>query len=1275
MPRTLPPRLEQMLRRANPNVATFVELSARDQAKLLRRQDQFLAGPTLVSMTPAASAVASPSGALTLAATDALLIDQYTDNGIYNIPQEDGGPTLLHTVAWRLDPAFGGCVLSSVTVLLKWAGLFNNNPDVRLQIYRASQVAGVLQRREGTSIVESKLTKISFAPLLAEPVMVRFLDLLAAGAIIPSGGGGFADVTFDLTPYRLEITPLSSPPPGPDQTGELPELYFSITTIGHNAGTPVEWRYDTTSAQNIASVGFVREKTWTRSNPDDPASVWAPNENGRAMTFKLKVQQYAATSQEVYAVTLPTLPSADSTGRIVFEASEPRGTSAALELSTAGTGGPWTAVKSGDIVTPAQLAYHLRLTMNASPDQRRAPAISAIGIDFRNRIEASVESTVDPMTQEVAIPFLTPSIGEGSITLVRTGRRDYRDLASDLATSGPDTQIECDIYLGSRHPQVGREDWFHTTRALVSTRQPSATNERLSLLSIAKKLKRNVPARIESINVAHTVVSGPSPTTQQVRVSPALAGASTSGNEYDGRAYYIRVRKSAVPQLAPGSIFVISGNTGVDKLDFTANADPALSKELPAAFAVGDEIEVHSGQYLQPALTWVNQDPADIWWELQTVHRGIPTDRIGRSDVGTTSRSGLPPKVTDRAPGDAVTQAKCKVTLTLRKEETADKLIDQLSFIMGGSTVEIAGQIVFRQIYPLRDAAGRITVAPDPATVTFDPRDYFGLETPTGREQRISEMACDYGVDTTAAAALPTSTAVFVDADAIAALELQDVEGLGTDVVPAEISRWCFNSADGGFFLATQLASQVVLATSTGVRLWPWNAIEPHPELTVGDTVIVVTDQYTDWDPATNAAIRGMNAYPLTIVSASVDGKRFRGFLQGLAGVASVKLKGGDGDLQDFNPAPAGTGPSLEVAIKHFATTATITHSEAGGTLSMYIDGVGPVAVPASPFTGIARPASGSRPIEYTIRNTATSGEYVSESVTVLPVGADADTVTPVLTVVQSNPTATTVDFLGSAVNPSTGAGITPLTVELIGCSCGALGGPGVYSVSGGVTLTIIRPAFNITTQASIRYTVAVAGGGTATYQRTILNQVKDSFGPSLELTPTVFPTYVSIAYTAVGTVEYSIDGGAYAAAPASPFNSIARDTVDHTYAFRVTLDGQTVPGSVAIPAVPSGPGHGLFDPTMPSQALYSDATNEIDFSWTWLGSAVWFQVYVKEDPFGWGYAGDTTIGATGFRYASIHDLDVGGLNAATVQFYVRAVDVTGVLGESDISSGIYNHT
>jgi hypothetical protein len=70
MPRTLSPLLAPMLERANPNVATFVELSAPDAGKILRRAaDQFLTAPTLVSMTPAASAVASPAGALTLAST------------------------------------------------------------------------------------------------------------------------------------------------------------------------------------------------------------------------------------------------------------------------------------------------------------------------------------------------------------------------------------------------------------------------------------------------------------------------------------------------------------------------------------------------------------------------------------------------------------------------------------------------------------------------------------------------------------------------------------------------------------------------------------------------------------------------------------------------------------------------------------------------------------------------------------------------------------------------------------------------------------------------------------------------------------------------------------------------------------------------------------------------------------------------------------------------------------------------------------------------------
>jgi hypothetical protein len=314
----------------------------------------------------------------------------------------------------------------------------------------------------------------------------------------------------------------------------------------------------------------------------------------------------------------------------------------------------------------------------------------------------------------------------------------------------------------------------------------------------------------------HTVVASRRRRTTQVRVSPASSRRVDQGQRVRRRGYYIRVRKSAVWASSRARSSSSPGNTGVDKLDFTANADPTLSKELPAAFAIGDEIEVHSGQYVQPALTWVNQDPADIWWELlhgASRHPERPHRPLGhRHDrPQRTAAQGHRPRARRRRDAGEV-----QGLADHARAETADKLIDQLSFIMGGTTVEIAGQIVFRQIYPLRDAAGRITVAPDPPTVTFDPRDYFGLETPTGREQRISEMACDYGVDTHGRGCA---------ADVHRGLRRRRRARRARDAGrrraghgrrPDRDRRWCFNSADGGFFLATQLASQVVLATSTG---------------------------------------------------------------------------------------------------------------------------------------------------------------------------------------------------------------------------------------------------------------------------------------------------------------------------------------------------------------------------------------------------------------------------------------------------------------------------
>jgi hypothetical protein len=987
MGRTLRPTLREMLERANPHVKTVVELSARDQGTVLRRAaDQLLTlvadGGNLVSTSPAASAVEAPSGGITLASAPVEVVSQYTDAGYFNIPQEDGGPTYLHTVGWQIDGFVGG-VLSSVTAKMKFGhpALFGF-VSVKLQIYRATQIAGTLVRAAGSSTVTSELTQTSFTPLLKEPVVIgpeQWAPL--------RDGAGFADIVFDLSRYRLRVDPTSGPPPAPGESGALPELFFSITTDQRNPGNLVEWRYDTTSAQTIPGVGFVREVSWERTNPNDPSSVWVKNESGRAMTFKLAIEEYTATSENVYLVELPDLPGVESVGRVVFGRSEPVDTAATLELSTAGLGGPWTPVVQGDIVTPAQLAYHLRLTMEASADLLRAPLVSELGIDFRNRVDVTAESIVEPMSQEVSVPFLTPSIGEGRVTVVRTGRRDYRDVGSEIASSGPDTMIDADVWLASEHQRVTRDDWFHMARAVVSGRQPTAVTEAIALLSFAKTLKRKIPARAEVINRVHTVVSA---TTTQVAVSPALQGATLSGDEYDGAGYYLRVRKSAVAGLEPGMLFTISGNSGIDQLDFTPNADPALTQELPAAFAALDEIEVHSATFTQPALVWVDADPADVWYEVLTQHLGVPDDRIGLSDVGTSGRGGFPPTVEDRAPGDPGTQDKCRVTLKITEAVTGDTLIDQLSFIMGGTTIEVAGQIVFRQIYQLRDAAGIVTVSPDATSRVFDPRDFTGLDTPTGREQRISEIACDYGVDTSAGTQLPASTVVYGDADALAQLETQDVEGLGTSTIPDDIARWCYNSADGGRFLAQQLCAQVVFATSTGVRVWPFTLVNACPELMVGDSIVLVTDQYTDWDPGRNVAVRGWNAYPLTIVSATADGRRFRGFLQGLAGVSGLALRGGLGSLQDYN------APSLDITPTPGPTSWSLDWGGTG-TITLEVDGGPPGAPGADPLTVVLdadphaytfRATGAGLPATQTIHIPALAGASAAPSFTSLGIAA-----------------------------------------------------------------------------------------------------------------------------------------------------------------------------------------------------------------------------------------------------------------------------------------------
>jgi hypothetical protein len=305
----------------------------------------------------------------------------------------------------------------------------------------------------------------------------------------------------------------------------------------------------------------------------------------------------------------------------------------------------------------------------------------------------------------------------------------------------------------------------------------------------------------------------------------------------------MRVRASSQPGVGTGFVQTIDNSSGHrTRLVFDARC-PARSRRR--------RVEIHSGQYAQEGSRGRRGSGRRL---VGAPHRAsaIPPSAsaavisVARGRSGCRRASPIARRATD-------TQAKLKSRSRSRtRRERRQELIDQLSFIMGGATVEIGGQIVFRQIYPLRDANGQVVVAG-----RADRRDVRRRATPSGSEhadgleQRITQLACDYGVEHDGGRRRYTPAALttnFVDVDALAWLDDQPVDELaprrsrtrsraGATTRPtAGVSRGDAHAA--GRARREHRASRVAVERDRA-----------RPQLVVGDRVAVITDQYTDYDP------------------------------------------------------------------------------------------------------------------------------------------------------------------------------------------------------------------------------------------------------------------------------------------------------------------------------------------------------------------------------------------------------------------------------------------
>lgn len=885
--------LRDCLERANPNIEYRIEVAQPDVGQVLRREDQFLQAPSLVSQTPASSLSASARGSLILTPSTGALATFAGTAASFDLNAADAtGATRFKGASWTLDPSFSRATLKSIVAKVQAVGIagFFFDQAFECQIFQIVKTPGVKVKNVGLpNYQQVAFNDYQFLPLLTPAPTVK-----VTGA--QWGVNSTQAVTFDLSNYAFTLENIPIRPVVPDDTVLLPKYLIVVRLAGQSlAGTGhYRWLTDNATAHAVSNVGTFDRVFWSRANENDQ---WAEQVFADAPNLTVNIETYPASGQGVFLIDQGAAPSVQSTGRVEFQRSLPPGTNATLEISTAGSGGPWTAIKHGDLVTPAQRTYHLRTTLTPDGPQHATPAVLAQGIEFRIPRDVSVEGVLDLPTREVDLPWGKSSIPQGTLRVVRTGVRDYADVGSVLGSTAPTTRLEVDVFMASRHPSITREKWFRLERLGVSGRTPTSTTEEFTLLSYASRLKRKIPQQIETISSVHKVVSS---TTAQVVIDSAtpLPGTTVSpGNEYDGQHYFMRVRSTTAGNTPPGAVATIQGNTGIDRLDF--------SPALPEALVAGDVIEVHSGIYQTQAVSWTDYDPADAWWEVLTVHLAIPPERIG---LGSLPRGGRPPKVTDIAPGDATTQAKLKVTGRLSEEVEGIAVLDILSAILGGVTIEIDGQIVYVQLYPLVDLSGAVTV-PLPAPVAFfDLRDFANPpDTPPGLDKRSTVLTTKFGVPATAASddAFPSKATTAVDSDALLWLSQLDLEDYGTTDVPDEICAWLFNTADNGLYLAGTIGATAVKALSTGLRVFGLQMTEKHPRLVPGDGVVIVIDSYTDFDPSTLTPIKGPISVRGVLVRVGAEGRQLGIFVPGLRDNVQLVKGGAAGGLIGLGPQPS----------------------------------------------------------------------------------------------------------------------------------------------------------------------------------------------------------------------------------------------------------------------------------------------------------------------------------------------------------------------------------
>lgn len=257
----------------------------------------------------------------------------------------------------------------------------------------------------------------------------------------------------------------------------------------------------------------------------------------------------------------------------------------------------------------------------------------------------------------------------------------------------------------------------------------------------------------------------------------------------------------------------------------------------------------------------------------------------------------------------------------------------------------------------------------------------------------------------------------------------------------------------------------------------------------------------------------------------------------------------------------------INPTVSQSATQAVITYTS-NGTVTYYKNGAiqNFGSAPASPLT-VNRPTNGIA--DYYVYRCTVSGDVSEAGFSVDAI--DLNTITPVVQLSPSTPTAASQSFTLTAFNPVGGAYVSAdvycsNTTGIVNGTNVSSGGSVNVATANGVTISFSRPAMGLP-PGTIRIVSSISGGGTTETSRTISEQTQDwlpFFQPELELTTTTYTISWPTPPSGV-TVTYRVNGVALDYSTSNPHGPYARPNVGDdpiALAFKATSStgARTVP-------------------------------------------------------------------------------------------------------------------